>query len=479
MPHYRNRPMNIIWKPQYKQALFQARQEYEVLYGGAAGGGKSDALLTEALRQVDQPEYRALILRKTVPQLRELIDRSMALYPRCFPQAQYRAVEHVWIFPSGAKICFGSMHHENDRFQYQGRRFDYIAFDELTHFSSEEYFYMFSRNRPGAPHMRNYIRATANPGGIGHSWVKARFLDPAPPMQVIPSTLKIYDGQGREQILHRERIFIPSSVFDNTALMRNAPMYLSSLAMLPEAEKQALLYGNWNSFQGQVFGEFQDDPAHYGDGQHTHVIDPIPLAAHLSCYRVFDFGYSRPFAVGWFIVDEQGTAYMVKELYGMTDTPNEGLRIEPTEIARHIRETEQQSPILQGRPIIGIADPSIFDESRGESIAQMMEKPPHFIYFQRADNTRIAGKMQVHRRLRWNAQDRPSLYFFRCCTHMIRTLPQLVYSKSNIEDVDTTGEDHLYDVLRYFLMAKPLAGSAPQRRIRPREDPLELCGAFE
>ena len=222
-----------------------------MLYGGAAGGGKSDALLTEALRQVHKKEYRALLLRKTVPQLRELIDRSQALYPLCFPQVQYKTMEHVWIFPSGAKIYFGSMHHENDRFQYQGRRFDYIAFDELTHFSSEEYFYMFSRNRPGAPGMRNYIRATANPGGIGHGWVKERFIDPAPPMTRIPSVLHIAAPDGREKILHRERIFVPSSVFDNAALMRNVPMYISSLAMLPEAEKQALLYGNWNSFQGQ------------------------------------------------------------------------------------------------------------------------------------------------------------------------------------------------------------------------------------
>ncbi len=445
-----------------------------MLYGGAAGGGKSDALLTEALRQVHKKEYRALLLRKTVPQLRELIDRSQALYPLCFPQAQYKTMEHVWIFPSGAKIYFGSMHHENDRFQYQGRRFDYIAFDELTHFSSEEYFYMFSRNRPGAPGMRNYIRATANPGGIGHGWVKERFIDPAPPMTRIPSVLHIAAPDGREKILHRERIFVPSSVFDNAALMRNAPMYISSLAMLPEAEKQALLYGNWNSFQGQVFREFINDCAHYADGIGTHVIEPVVLPAHLHCYRVFDFGYSRPFAVGWFIVDEQGTAYMVQELYGTTGTPNEGLRIEPGEIAARIREMETHSPYLQGRAIIGIADPSIFDESRGESIAHMMEKAPHFVYFQKADNTRLAGKMQIHKRLQLNSLGRPSLYLFAHCRHMIRTLPQLVYSKSNIEDVDTTGEDHLYDVLRYFLMAKPLANPAPPKRRICTEDPLGL-----
>ncbi len=448
--------MRILWKPQTKQALFQARNEYEVLYGGAAGGGKSDALLTEALRQVDKKEYRALILRKTVPQLRELIDRSLALYPLCFPTAQYKSMEHVWVFQSGAKIYFGSMHHEGDRFAYQGRRFDYIAFDELTHFTSEEYFYMFSRNRPGAPHMRNYIRATANPGGIGHAWVKARFIDPAPPMTPIVSELTV-PGLHGASVQRRERIFVPSNVLDNNALMQNAPMYVSSLAMLPEAEKQALLYGNWNSYQGQVFAEFVNDAARYEDGIHSHVIAPRALSAHLPCYRVFDFGYTRPFAVGWFVVDEQNTVYMVHEYYGMGEKENEGVKLNPVEIAKRIAQIEKDTPILQGRKIIGIADPSIFDESRGQSVAQMMEQSPHFIYFCPADNTRIAGKMQIHRRLQWKQNGKPGLYFFSNCTHMIRTLPTLCYSKQNVEDVDTTGEDHLYDVLRYALMARPYA----------------------
>lgn len=471
--------MNIVWQPQYKQALFQSRPEYEVLYGGAAGGGKSDALLTEALRQVDKKEYRALILRKTVPQLRELIDRSQALYPLCFPKAVYKMVEHCWNFPSGAKIYFGSMHHESDRYQYQGRRFDYIAFDELTHFTSEEYFYMFSRNRPGAADMRNYIRASANPGGIGHGWVKSRFIDPAPPMTPIVSRQKIRKSDGKEITQTRERIFVPSSVFDNPVLMQNAPNYIASLSMLPEAEKKALLYGDWNSFDGQVFAEFKNDPAHYKDGLHSHVIEPKVLPSHLQAYRVFDFGYARPFAVGWFIVDEEGYAYMVQELYGTTGKPNEGLRLHPTEIAARIAEVESTSPQLKNRTILGIADPSIFDESRGESIAQMLEKSPHFLYFQKADNTRLAGKMQIHRRLAMDAQGKPKLYIFSTCRHMIRTLPLLIYSKQMVEDVDTTGEDHLYDVLRYFLMAKPLAMPSPFLPKHHGDDPLDLWSGWE
>lgn len=149
--------MTTVWSPQPKQALFMARPEYEALYGGAAGGGKSDALVIEALRQVGVPHYKGLILRKTFPQLAELIDKSLNYYPRAFPGARYNASAHTWTFPSGAKILFGSMQYTKDRTRYQGQAYDFIAFDELTHFTWEEYSYLFSRNRPNGPGTRVYI----------------------------------------------------------------------------------------------------------------------------------------------------------------------------------------------------------------------------------------------------------------------------------------------------------------------------------
>ena len=160
-----NKERNIVWKPQPRQLEFMRRPEPEALYGGAAGGGKSDALVIEALRQVHIPHYRALILRKTYPQLSDLVDKSQRYYLRAFPEAQYNATSHVWVFPSGAKIYFGSMQHTKDRTNYQGKAFDFIGFDELTHFEWEEYSYMMSRNRPTGPGTRVYLRPPPTPAG--------------------------------------------------------------------------------------------------------------------------------------------------------------------------------------------------------------------------------------------------------------------------------------------------------------------------
>lgn len=468
-------PKNIIWQPQEKQKIFLARPEQEALYGGAAGGGKSDALLAEALRQVDVPNYRAIILRKTYPQLSDIVDRSTAIYLPSFPKAVYNASTHCWTFPSGAKIYFGSMQHKKDRTNYQGKAYDFIGFDELTHFEWDEYSYMMSRNRPSGAGTRVYMRATTNPGGIGHGWVRSRFITPAPPLTPITEEYTVRAPGGKRLALSRTRVFVPSTVFDNQRLLDNDPNYLANLAALPEAEKQALLYGRWDSFEGQVFTEWRDDPAHYQDQCFTHVVAPFAIPAHWRIIRGYDFGYSKPFSVGWYAADEEGRLYRIREFYGCTDTPNTGLKIDPAEQARRIREIEQTDPQLKGRKISGVADPAIFDESRGESIAAMMERSPCFLHWERGDNTRLAGKMQFHYRFAFDAEGRPMFQVFNTCKHFIRTIPNLVYDEANVEDVNSSGEDHIYDECRYVLMEHPLAPRARTLAPRDANDPLELC----
>lgn len=468
------------WQAQPRQWIFQNCTEYEALYGGAAGGGKSDALLTEALRQIAIPNYRGLILRKTYPQLSELIDRSRYLYRLACPRARYNASSHEWTFPSGAKILFGSMQHVSDRVNYQGRRFDYIAFDELTHFTWDEYSYMFSRNRPSGSGTRVYMRAATNPGGIGHGWVKSRFITPAPPMTTITENVKVKDTRGTEAVMPRTRIFVPSTVFDNRALLDADPEYLASLALLPEAEREALLYGSWDSFSGQAFREWKNDSAHYKDQTWTHVIEPFNIPSHWRIWRGFDFGYAKPFAVGWFAVDTIGRMIQIAEYYGMKNgMPNTGIEINPAEIAANIRRIESEHPLLKGKKIIGIADPSIFDESRGESIASMMSRTPNFVTFAGGDNTRLAGKMQFHYRLAFDDFGVPMFQVFNTCIHTIRTIPDLVYDERHVEDINTNGEDHIYDMIRYVMMEMPITPNPKDKKRLLHDDPLDIYASRE
>lgn len=214
------------------EAAAQAGTLYEPLGGRGSirrrsrlGGGKSDALVIEALRQVNIPYYKAIILRKTFPQLAELIDKTLNYYPRIYPGARYNGSSHTWTFPSGAKIIFGSMQYAKDKIKYQGQAYDFIAFDELTHFTWEEYSYLFSRNRPNGPGTRVYIRSTANPGGVGHGWVKERFITAAPPMRTIREDAVVRFPDGHEEHRQKSRIFVPSTVFDNKILLKNDDSY--------------------------------------------------------------------------------------------------------------------------------------------------------------------------------------------------------------------------------------------------------------
>lgn len=468
---------NAVWSPQPKQTAFLRRPEYEALYGGAAGGGKSEALVMEAVRQVRIPHYRALILRKTYPELSELIGKSLCYYPRAFPEAKFNETKHRWTFPSGAAVEFGAMHRTADKLKYQGRAWDFIAFDELTHFTWEEYSYLFSRNRPNGPGTRVYIRASANPGGVGHGWVKERFITAAPPGQRVLSELRVRQPDGKEQTVTRDRVFIPASVYDNKILLANDPNYIANLSLLPEAERRALLYGDWDSFSGQVFTEWRDDPAHYADQRWSHVIEPFAVPQGWPVYRGFDWGYSRPFSVGWWAIDRDRCMYRVRELYGCTGEPNTGVRWTPGRLAREIREIERDDPNLAGRRILGVADPAIWDGSGGESIADIMEKAG--VYFDKADHARISGKMQVHSRLAFGEDGRAMLYVFKTCRHFIRTMPALVYDQTRVEDVDTGGEDHIYDETRYVAMERKIKPRVPEKQGMGRFDPLEVTGYDE
>lgn len=433
-----------------------SRGEFEALYGGAAGGGKSEALVIEALRQVNIPHYKGLLLRKTFPEARELIDKSLKYYPQVYPKARYNGSEHRWTFPSGAKIDFGSLQYEKDRVKFQGLSYDYIGFDELTHFTWNEYSYLFSRCRPNGPDTACYIRATANPGGIGHAWVKERFVTAASPMQTIWEDVNWYDMTGKRHRSKRSRVFVPATVFDNKRLLENDPEYVATLASMPEAEKNALLYGDWDTFSGQVFTEWRNDPDHYADRKHTHVIEPFKVPKDWAIWCAMDWGYAKPFSVGWYAVDHERRLYRIREYYGCTGTPDEGVKMEPANVARAIRDIEAQDPNLKDRDVIHrVGDPAIWGTQGPESIGALFERER--IYFGKADHARIDGKMQCHHRLAFDSEGVPMFYVFSNCVNFIRTVPALVYDSVRVEDVDTNGEDHIYDEWRYVCMENPIA----------------------
>lgn len=440
------------------QKCFVDADADEVLFGGAAGGGKSYGQLADALLYaLKYPGSHQLVLRKTFPELEHsLIMVSLKFYPKSV--CKYLASARKWLFINGSVIEFGYCAAKTDVIRYQGAEYDVVRFDELTHFSEDQYTYLISRIR-GVNLYPKMVKSSTNPGGIGHNWVKNRFIDGYEPNKV-----HIDAETGTK------RLFIPSFVQDNIFLMNADSDYVNRLAQLPENERKALLYGEWDIFDGQVFTEWKNSAAGAKTRRWTHVIEPFDIPKEWRRFRTFDFGYSKPFAVSWYAVDCDGRAYNYRELYGCTGTPDVGVKWTAQKIADEIRTIEEKED--SGLSVTGIADPAIWNStgSTDGSIAYMMEK--RGVYFEKGNNDRLAGKMQVHYRLAFDKGGLPMIYFFNTCKNIIRTLPQLRYDATRPEDVDTAQEDHLYDALKYFLMSNPIATRENKKEAVKVFDPL-------
>lgn len=449
----------MTWKPHPgPQTAFGQAWEFEVLYGGAAGGGKTDALIMEATRYVGFPEYNGILFRRTFPQLQEVLDRTRQFYPML--GGEYRAGEHRWYFPSGARINLGHMQNEDDYFNYQGKEFGFVGFDEAGQFLPKQYLYLFSRARSTNPEIKPQFRAATNPGGPGHQFLKDRFRISAN----TPNTT-IYDAE-----TGLTRRFIPAKLQDNPSLAENDPMYIRRLMMLPEIERLRLLEGVWDAFEGQVFIELNRE---------IHGCAPFDIPAEWPRFRSFDWGYSAPYSVGWWAADYDGNIYRYRELYGGRKDEGRGIwvgtRETPTEIARKVKEIEREA----GEHVhIGPADPSIWSKRRqkdgsiGISVAEEMSREGmNKIIWIKADNDRILGKQQIHSRLKLNEDGNPSMFIFNTCEHFWRTIPLLQEHPNILEDIDhKNAEDHVYDEVRYFCMFRPT---------RPKTQPRNDVGSFQ
>ena len=469
-----------IPEPSEKQRQFLRDRHKYIAFGGARGGGKSWAVRVKAVLLCQSyPGIKVLIVRKTYGELRanhitplcELLRTDEPDKSKRF--AEYNESRKELRFPNGSTILFRYCDTARDAARFQGTEVDVLFVDEATQQSEEQMDRLKACVR-GVNDFPKRIYYTCNPGGVGHGWVKRLFID-----------RRYESGEDAE-----EYSFIRSLVTDNKALLSADPDYVRQLESLPPKLREAWLHGNWDIYEGQFFEDFRLTPdlaaaraagcelseaELRAQGRWVHVIEPIDLsrgaAAGWRIYRSYDFGYGKPFSCAWWAVDYDGVIYRAMELYGCTDTPNEGVKWSPEQQFSEIARLEREHPWLKGKNIQGVADPAIWDASRGQSIAETALSCG--VYFTPGDNNRIPGWMQMHYRFQFDENGYARLYVFSNCRAFIRTIPLLLYDAQRPEDLDTGMEDHAADETRYFCMSRPV------RPLRPAEarpvvfDPLD------
>lgn len=444
-------------RPNPKQMLFFKAKAKNVAFGGARGGGKSWAVRWKAtLLALAYAEIKIMIMRRSYPELRQNhIDEMRKMIPR--EVARYNDSKKEMRFANGSVILFRYCEGEKDMERYQGTEVDVLFIDEATQLE-ERVYQMLRACVRGVNRYPKRIYLTCNPGGRGHGWVKRLFVDRA-----------FKEGEDPQEYAP----LIQALATDNKALMELQPDYLKQLDALPGKLRSAWRYGDWNIFEGQFFEEFVDRPEHYMDRQWTHVIEPFNPPRSWKLYRSYDWGYAKPFSCGWWAVDHEGRLYRILEYYGcVKDSANEGLKLTTAEQFDEIARIEREHPWLADRQIEGVADPSIWAEDGGVSTAEVAARKG--VYFQPGDNKRIPGWMQVHYRMSFDENGIPMMYIFRNCEAFVRTIPLLVYDEHKPEDLDTEGEDHVADEVRYMCMLNPInPPKAPARPPKPY-DPLDL-----
>ena len=419
------------------QTDFLAANEREVFYGGARGGGKTYSLLIAPLRFVDKPTSRALLIRRSMPELRDVIFQTQQLYPKAVPGAKFKTQENTWHFPGGARIEFGYCENLQDVLRYQGQSYSWIGVDELPQYDSPDvWHFLRSSLRSADPSIPLHMRATGNPGNRGSRWVKELFIEPCKPNTRFSEKVE-YELEGRTLSTEITRKFIPASVWDNPYLTQDSS-YIAMLASLPEVKRKQFLYGDWDVVEDGAFSEFS---------RSTHVVEPFEVPNGWTRIRAADFGFSSPSAILWGAVDYDNNIWIYRELYVSKVTADQ--------LGRMIREVESGD----GKIYDAVLDSSCWARrgDRGPSIAEMLNAEGcRFRPSDRSPGSRISGKIEIHKRLMVDEDtEEPRLRIFENCPNLIRQLNSLPLDKNNPEDVDTKAEDHAYDALRYMVSSRP------------------------
>ena len=447
----------IVWAPHPgSQVLFLSCPVYECLLEGTRGGGKTDALLIDFAQHVGRgfgAAWRGILFRQTYPQLADVVAKSKKLFYRIFPGAKFNASDYTWTFPDGEQLLLRHMKSPDDYWNYHGHEYPWIAFEELTNWPTAEcYESMFACSRSSHPGMPRKYRATCNPYGRGHTWVKARFIDPAPAGKVIRESGK------------PDRVRIHSSLSENTHLLAADPEYIAKLRAISDPNKRkAWLFGSWEITSGGMFDDLWKPEA--------HIVPVFGIPAGWRIDRALDWGSSRPFSVGWWAQSDgspitiagkqrtfpRGTLARVAEWYGCTGKPNEGLRMTAGKVGEGIKE-RQVAFGFGARVKPGPADSSIFDTTDEASIADNMAKVG--VTWEAADKragSRKNGWELMRERLENSLHDngKPGLIVFDRCRDFIRLVPSTSRDEDDPEDIDTDAEDHIHDEARYRVLAAP------------------------
>ena len=421
----------------------------ELFYGGAVGGGKSDYLLGDFAQDVPSPwgkHWHGILFRQTYGELEELIKRSQEMYPDWFPGCEWHGTDKTWYWPNGATLKLRYLESAADWMRYWGHQYTWIGWDELPNWLDLSAYIKMKVRLRSAHHVPNKrVRATGNPGGPAHHAVKAYFRIDQHPLGGVA-----FEGDGG-----MKRMFVRSRLVDNKILTDSDPHYANRLAGLPGDLARALLDGDWNVIAGAFFDCWSSS---------KHIVKPFTMPEHWLRFRSMDWGSARPFSVGWWAVAGEtvkapddhviprGALVRYREWYGAKE-PNVGLKMRAEDVAKGILERTPKGERIH----YTTADPAMHIEDGGPSIAEMMGSAG--VYCDKADNKRVPGWVQVRNRL-IGEDDRPMIYFFDTCIDTIRTLPALQHDDMKPEDVDTDGEDHAGDDVRYACQSRPWTRAA-------------------
>lgn len=438
-------------RPYPKQVRFMKSRTKYTAYGGSRGGGKSFIARRKGeMLCMRYDGIQVLFMRRTYPELRE--NHIIPAMRELAGIAEYKGSDKAFEFPNGARLKFGYCRTDSDLLQYQGQAYDVIFLEECTLFPENVFTTMTESNRSSGQ-MREYfpprMYLTCNPGGVGHAWFKRLFID------------REYVKQECED----DYTFIQATVYDNPWLVKNSPGYVQSLENLPEDRKRAMLYGDWDVFEGQYFPEFRRE---------THVCEAFPIPAHWQRYRALDYGFDM-LAVGWLAVDEQGTAYLYKEFCEGKDLGEGHSGLILSDAANAIMERSDE----RERNAITFAPPDLWNRRQDTGRSAEERFAECGVYLEKAKNDRVLGWLDLKEYLKVRQDTgKPGLMIFSNCRQTIKSLPMLLHDEKHPDDVAIEPHEytHAADMLRYFVAGRPMSAGEPKEYNEDYLTPEEEMG---